>query len=326
MKKNFDRRWTAGFALIAALAAPPAGHAQTWPGTKPISIVMGYGPGSGADVEARLFAPFLQSALGVPVIVEGKPGAGGIIGTEYVAKAAPDGHTFLLSTGGIATFKILNKQLSFDPIADLDPVTCLNETASLLVTNKDVPAKDLREFVAYVKANPGKVNYASAGRNTILLVMESLKLMANIQMTEIAYKGQGDYLTALSRNEVQLAMASPSGAKAMIDEGRLKPLVALGEQRISILPGVATAAQQDFPALRGGGWYGILAPRGTPKAIVDRIAAEGRKFAQSAPQQERAQKGGFSWVASTPEQFRRQIAEDVKFYSDVAKRANIQPE
>jgi tripartite-type tricarboxylate transporter receptor subunit TctC len=301
-------------------------QAPAWP-AKSIHMVMGYGAGSGADVEARLFSTHLSAALGVPVIVDGRPGAGGIIGAEHAAKQPPDGYTLFLSTAGITTFSILNKDLKFDPQRDFDPVTQLNDTSSgLLVASKDVPAKNLVEFVAYAKANPGKVNYASAGRNTILLVMESLKQMANMQMTEVPYAGQGAYLTALARNDVQLAQAAPAAAKPLIDAGQIKAIVTLGSQRLAFLPDVPTSTEQGFPALRSSGWYGVLAPRGVPANIADRIAAEAKKFAATPAQQERAQKGGFAWVASTPAQFRDAIATETRFWAEVAKRANIKPE
>jgi tripartite-type tricarboxylate transporter receptor subunit TctC len=316
-------------ALLGAffwLPSPVNAQAPAWP-AKTIYMVMGYGAGSGADVEARLFAPFLSSALGVPVIVDGRPGAGGIIGAEHAAKQPPDGYTLFLSTAGITTFSALNKDLKFDPQRDFDPVTQLNDTSSgLLVASKEVPAKNLVEFVAYAKANPGKVNYASAGRNTILLVMESLKQMANVQMTEVPYAGQGAYLTALARNDVQLAMASPSAAKPLIDAGQFKAVVTLGPQRLAILPDTPTAIEMGYPGLRSSGWYGVLAPHGTPAAIQERVAAEAKKFAATPAQQDRAQKGGFTWVASTPAQFRDAIATETKFWADVAKRAGIKPE
>jgi tripartite-type tricarboxylate transporter receptor subunit TctC len=322
MKTTLQRIFVSGLAA----ALPSLAAAQAWP-AKSINLVMGYGAGSGTDLEARQFAPHLSAALGVPVIVDGRPGAGGIIGAEYAAKQAPDGYTLFLSPAGITTFSILNKDLKFDPQKDFDAVTQLNETgAGLLVTSKDMPVKNLVEFVAYAKANPGKVNYASAGRNTILLLMEAFKQVASIQMTEVPYAGQGAYLTALARNDVQLAQASVQGAKPMLDAGQIKALAVVSASRTAVLPDVATTAEQGYPTIKGSGWYGIFAPRGTPAPIAERVAAEAKKFAATPAQVERAQKGAFNWVASTPAQFRDAVATETKFWADMARKANIKPE
>jgi tripartite-type tricarboxylate transporter receptor subunit TctC len=313
------------FALAAAaLGAAPA-RAQAWP-SKPVRIIIGYGPGSGADIEARFLSSYLNDAWNNSVIVESRPGASTVIGTDYVAKSAPDGYTVLLSTGGIATYQSLIKNVPVDPLKDLDPVSILNDASPMLLVSNSIPAKTLPEFIAYAKANPGKLNYASAGRNTILLMIESLKQASGIQMTEVPYAGQALYITALLRGDVQLIMASSQAAKPLVDDGRAKVITAFGQARVPNMPNVPTLGEQGYPNLRGSGWYGVLMPHGTPADIVNKFAAEIPKFAATPASKDRAVKGGFVWVASTPAQFREQLIQDVKFWGDIAAKANIKPE
>lgn len=312
-------------ALSLALPLQAGAQAQAWP-NKPVRIVIGYGPGSGADIEARFLANYLEGVWKQPWLVEARPGAGSIIGADVVAKSAPDGYTYFMSTAAPTTFPALIKNIPFDLLRDFDPVSNLNDTSPVLLTNVNIPAKNLQEFVAYAKANAGKLNYGSAGRNSILLMVESLKLAAGIQMAEIPYNGQANYLTALIRNDVQLVMASSSAAKPLIDSNQVKVLAAFGQQRVSILPDLPTVVEQGFPTLRGGGWYGVLAPHGTPKDIVDKLAAEMPRFAATPQQKDRAQKGGFTWITSTPAQFREQLTNEIKFWNDIAQKANIKPE
>jgi len=313
-------------ALLGACAlATTAASAQAWP-SKPIRLIIGYGPGSGADIEARFLANYLGEAWNNPVVVEAKPGASTVIGTEYVARSAPDGYTFLVSTAAITTYASLIKNVPIDPIKDLDPVSELNDASPMLLVNNNVPVHTLPEFVAYAKANAGKLNYASAGRNTVLLMIESFKQAAGIQMTEVPYAGQGAYVTAFLRNDVQLIMASAQAAKPLVDDGRAKAIAAYGTSRSTNMPSIPTVGEQGYPMLRGGGWYGVLAPHGTPRDIIDKFAAEMPKFAATPSSKDRAAKGGFVWVASSPAQFRDQIAQDVKFWGDIANKSNIKPE
>jgi tripartite-type tricarboxylate transporter receptor subunit TctC len=317
---------TLTLAALAVAAPLQAGaQAQAWP-TKPVRIVIGYGPGSGADIEARFVGNYLEQTYKQAFLIEAKPGAGTIIGTDYVAKSAPDGYTLFMSTAAPTTFPALMKSIPFDLLRDFDPISNLNDTSPVLLANKDIPVKNLVEFVAYAKANQGKLNYGSAGRNSILLMVESLKLAAGIQMAEIPYNGQAAYLTALIRNDVQLVMASASAAKPLVDSGQVKVLAAFGSQRVPNMPDVSTVGEQGFPTLRGGGWYGLLAPHGTPREIVDKIAAEMPRYAATPAQKERAVKGGFTWITSTPAQFREQLTNEIKFWSDIAQKANIKPE
>ena len=312
-------------ALSLAIPLKSIAQAQAWP-TKPVRIVIGYAPGSGADIEARFVSNYLEQTYKQPFLVEAKPGAGSIIGADVVAKSAPDGYTIFMSTAAPTTFPALVKSIPFDLMRDFDPISNLNDTAPVLLTNINVPAKNLSEFVAYVKANPGKINYGSAGRNSILLMLESLKLAAGIQMAEIPYNGQANYLTALIRNDVQLVMASSSAAKPLIDSNQVKVLAAFGQTRVANMPDLSTVGEQGYPTLRGVGWYGLLAPHGTPREIVDKIAAEMPRYAATPAQKDRAAKGGFTWITSTPAQFREQLTNEIKFWSDIAQKANIKPE
>ncbi len=312
-------------AAATSLLATPA-QAQTFP-SKPIRMLVSFGAGGFSDIEARRTAEGLQKALNNnPVIIENRPGAGGMIAADATYKSDPDGHTLLFVGASISTLKTLSKNLAFDPLTELAPVSMTIETVSLMAGNPTLPAKNLREFVAHAKANAGKLNYASAGRNSTMLIFEALKYQAGISMTEIPFPGEAQYLLALMRNDVQIATLSLATATPQVTAGAIRPLVVLGDKRWPSLPDVPSAAEMGFPNLPSISWYGVMAPGATPKPIVEKISLEIRNYLNSAETRERAGKAGFHIIASTPDEYRTKLQRAVATWQEIAKAANIKPE
>jgi tripartite-type tricarboxylate transporter receptor subunit TctC len=312
------------FAGLAAIAVQAPAQAQDYP-SKPIKIIVAYGPGAGVDTEARALGKYLEAQMKQPVLIENRPGGGTIIGTEAAARSAPDGYTLFFTTGSLATMPVLYKSLPFDPVKDFEPISIVTSFASTLVTNKQVGAKTMAEFTAWAKANKGKVNYASTGKGVIMMGIEAYKAEAGIEITEVPYKGgQGDYVKALLANEVQLIMAAYSGVKQFVERGDLHVLGAISERRYPQAPEIATMQEQGLKTVTASSWNGILAPAGTPKAIVDKLAAAIADYVKTPELQERAQKTIFLPVGSTPAAFKAIIERDVGLWRNVARTINLQ--
>jgi tripartite-type tricarboxylate transporter receptor subunit TctC len=315
------KAWSAaGAALLLSFAA----QAQEFP-TKPVTIVVAFAAG-GPFENIRPLAQFFEKAWGRPVLVENRPGAGGAVGAEYVAKAAPDGHTLLYGFAGLTAFRALVKDLRFDPLKDFAPISTYMELAGGLTTNPQVPAKSIDEFVSYAKTNPGKLNYGSIGRNTTYLVIEAFARAAGIRMTEIQYSGTAQATTGLLRNDVQMIQATFNAAlRGQTDGSVLRPLVVVAARRAKLFPDIPTAAEKGFDLPRNG-WTGLLAPAATAKPVVDRIAAEVARFAASVEGQKYAADQGTDLASSTPEQLRQLMESQQKLWLDTAAAVGLQPQ
>jgi len=311
-------------ALAWVAAWPAAVQAQDYP-ARQVTIVSSIGTGSPTDLECRALADFLKTAFKQPVIVEPRPGAGGALAAGYVAHAAPDGHILFCSGPGITTFKVLIKDLSFDPLKDLAPVSQMSDFVGLYLTNSQSPFKSMDELIAYARANPGKVAYASAGRNSIVMSIEAIKRITGAQMTEIPYPGTPQFLLALLRNDVQLVQAPVSAVKGQVDSGALRPLLVNGYRRAVLYPNLPTLGDKgwDLPL---GTWTGLFAPAATPKAVVDRLAGEVARYAVSPESKKREAEGSIVFVGSTPEQFRQQVESDARRWADIAASMGWKPE
>jgi tripartite-type tricarboxylate transporter receptor subunit TctC len=303
-----------------------AAFGQQFP-ARQITILGQFGPASPPEVEARLMAPFLASLWGQAVVVESKPGAGGLIAVEQVIKAPADGYTLLSGAAAIATYTLLVKDMRFDPIRDLEPVSIYAEYPGGFVTNTQVPARTIEEFVAYAKTNAGKLNYASVGRSTTVFTVELLKALTGMQLTEIPHKTAADFQTSLLRNETQLLNTSFSEqTRAQIAGGLpMRPLLTIGEQRSSVFPDVPTTREKGWYIPRNG-WYALFAPKGTPKPVLDQLAAGVARYTQSAEAQKRAKDLGVLIRSTTPDELRQLIDRDSKAWSDIAQQRGIKPE
>ena len=270
------KSWFAA-ALLSAVSLGAA--AQTWP-AKPVHILVAYAAGGSTDVVARVFAPYYQRAWGQPVIIDNRPGAGGQIGAEAVAKSPPDGFLLLMtSAGGQAAGPALYRKLNYDPVKDLVGVAPMGGAPNIFVVNPAVAATSFRDFIALARQNPGKLNYGSTGVGSgPQLAFEMLKSAAGIDVVHVPYKGDGPLHPALIANEVQAAIISPQLALAQVKAGKLRALATTGSSRYSALPDLPTIAEQGFPGVEYAPWVGLFAPAATPREIVNRVNAETAKI------------------------------------------------
>ena len=260
-------------ALAAAgtLALGGAAHAQSWP-AKPVRLVVPFPAGGATDVISRALGQRLAAELGQTFVIDNKPGAASAIGAELVARAAPDGYTLLMATSSsLVNNRFLDKKLSYDPEGfELISLVCV--TPLVLVANKELPGDNLASIVQYAKANPGKVNYASYGAGTIShLATALIALRSGVEMSHIPYKGASEALPALMGGHVSLYTDTIVSSVGLIKDGRIKPIGVTTARRTSILPNVPTIAEQGLPGFDMVPWYGVVAPRGTPPEVVDRL-------------------------------------------------------
>lgn len=283
---------------MAAQAQAPA-----WP-TKPVRLVVGFPPGGIVDTVARQLQPRLQAALGQTVIVDNRSGAGGTLAGAEVARAAPDGHTLLMVFDSYATYPLVYPKLSFDIAKDLQPVTQVASNPLVLVVNPKVEAKDFVRFVGLLKAQPGRLNYASVGPGSSNhLTAEYFKAVSGTFVTHIPYRGGGPAQQDLLGGQVEMMFLSAVLAQPHVNAGRLRALAQTGAQRVAAYADVPTVAESGYPGFEVNSWVGLLAPAGTPRAVVDRLQAEVRKVVTEPAFQQRLREQGLTGIANTPEQF-----------------------
>jgi tripartite-type tricarboxylate transporter receptor subunit TctC len=312
-------------AISAASIAAPAAFAQAaWP-SKPIRFVVPFAPGGTSEVVARSVAVELTKQLGVSVYVENKPGGAGVVAMQDVAKSAPDGHTLILThVGTLAVNPYMLESQLYDVNKDFAPVTLLAKVPNVFVIHPDVPAKDFKEFVAYAKANPGKLNYGSAGNASAgHLAMEYLKLVTGMFMTHIPYRGTGPQLTDLLAGRTQASSAGMPALGAHIRAGKLRAIAVGTQKRIPAMPDVPTVAEMGYKDFETSQWYGIHVPAGTPPEIIKRLQEESQKALASSGVTARfatdnAVAGGYSSAEYT-----KFIAGEQKIWKDIVKRAQI---
>jgi len=314
-------------AVAVIAAAAPAKAAEPWP-TRPIKFLVGYPPGGGADVIARLFSDRLARILGVSVIVENRPGASGTLAAQTVARADPDGYT--LSVAAISEISIapaIFKALPYDPVKDFQPVVVFAKWSQLLVTSPDVPANTLQEFIAYAKANPGKLTFSSFGTNTLNHVAgERFKLAAGIDALHVPFRGSGPSLTALMANQVQFTFDSPAPTLSLIAGGKIKAIAIAGRERAPSAPTIPTMAESGLPNFYVDSWIGLLAPPATPREIVDKLNAAALQAIKEPELQEMLAKTNVQAGGGTPEEFAQRIREEIADYRAVAPKIGIQPQ
>lgn len=306
-------------ATLLALAAAVA-SAQTYP-SKPIRIVVPFPPGGATDILARDVAQKLTEAWGQQVIVDNRPGAGGNIGSELVAKAAPDGYTLEMGTVGTHAINAsLYAKMPYDHVKDFVPVILVAAVPNVLEVNPAVPVDSVAELIAYAKANPGKLNFASSGNGTsIHLSGEQFKVMAGVKMTHVPYKGSAPALQDLLGGQVQLMFDNLPPSLPHIRAGKLRALAVTSATRAPALPDVPTVAEAGLPGFEASSWFGLLAPAGTPPAIVAKINAEVAKWIASPEAKEKLAKQGANAAGGTPEDFARHIAAETEKWAKVVK-------
>lgn len=319
----------AAFAALALVTPPPVAAATAagdYP-SRPIRLITG-SPGSTADITARFIGVKLSERWGQTFVIDNRAGAGGIIGAEIAARAAPDGYT--LFNGHIGTHaspQFLFKRLAYDPVRDFVPVTQLTVSGIAVVVNASVPAKDLREFVALARARKGSLNYGSAGGGTSSqLTGELFNQMTGAGLTHVPYKGAGFALTGVVVGEVQAAFLSTSTAAAQVRAGKLRALAVLSAQRFGATADIPTAAEQGFPGIDSSVWFGLFAPAGTPRSIVQRISVEVGETMRLPEARALLMAQGAEPAPSTPEAFAAFLKSEIAKWSKVIKAAGIQPE
>ena len=325
---NRPRRLTSIAATLFLLSslAPFAARAQTvaYP-AKPIRIVMPYAPGGGSDIITRLVADRIGSKLGQVVIVDSKPGASGIIGSDLVAKAAPDGYTLLMSNSSITSNPWLHK-LPFDTQRDLIPITMMARAPNVLVVNPSVPAQNVKELIAFAKANPGKLSIGTSGPGQgSHLASELLKQMAQIDPIIVQYKGTGASLTDLLSGHVMASFGTLPGLLPQIKAGKLRAIGIASLQRSPLLPDVAAIAET-LPGFEIENWFGIFAPAGTAKPIVDRLYREIAAAVNEPTFRQRVVADGYSSGGMPPERFTEIVQTDLLRWQKIIKDANIKVE
>ncbi|MGG5807669.1 tripartite tricarboxylate transporter substrate binding protein [Falsiroseomonas sp. CW058] len=318
-------RLIAAGAATAGLAAPALAQPR-WP-DRPIRIVVPYPPGGSTDPVARLLAQDLQARLGQPVVVENRAGAAGSIGTEAVARAAPDGTTFLFHTSVLATEPSFKQNLPYNVLTDLAPVSLAVTGPYLLVVNPTLPARDVGELIAFARANPGRVNFGSAGTGSSgHLIGELFALRAGAQMVHVPYRGGGPSVTALMQNEIQFIFDTIPGSRGLVEEGRLRALAVTGRERAPLLPRVPTIGESGLPDFANEFWLGLLAPARLPAEIGARMSAAVAEAVAEPALRDRLLALGMVPRALPPEAFAAVLRADIAEWRDVITRANIRAE
>lgn len=299
------RTLMAGIASAAFPAARAQGDGAADYPNRPIRMVVAFTPGGGTDIVGRLASKGISDMLGQPVVVDNRPGAGGNIGTEFVARAAPDGYT--LVTGGTGSHAInssLYPKLSFDPIADFSPISLVASTPYLMVVNNSLPVKTLQEFIQYAKAPPRQINMASSSNGGMPhLSGELFKMMTGVKMTHIPYKGTGSIFTDLIAGEVQVLFGDIMATIPHVRSGRLRALGVTSTTRSPILPDVPTISEAGVPGYDSVGWFGVFAPANTPRPIINKLHAALVKYTSLPDVRERFAGLGADVIANTPQQF-----------------------
>jgi tripartite-type tricarboxylate transporter receptor subunit TctC len=328
MTTSMGRRRFVGGAcrLTGAIALPALGQAPARYPSRPITLVVPFAPGGSVDQAGRAVADRLSKVLGQPVLVENKAGAGGAIGSAYVAKAPPDGHTLIVASQSTHVVNpAVSASLPYDAVNDFAPITLIDRLANVLLVNPALPVKNFAEFLKYVKANPGKLNYASSGKGSVAhLSMELLKAKLGVFITHIPYRGAGPALNDLLGGQVHMTWNNLSSNLSMIEDGRLRALAAASPIRVPQLPGVPTFEELKLPDLNLTSWSGLAAPARTPEPIVAQLYEAMRTVLRDPQTQEAWRKRGAMVPENVkPAEYRQEIQQRIQFYRGIAKAHNI---
>ena len=314
--------WRGAFAAAVMALLPAAAMAQAWP-TKPVKIVVPFAAGGATDVVARLLAQKLTEAWGQSVIVEDRVGAGGNIGADVVAKSAPDGYTLLMHSGALVTNQFVYPNSPFDAIKDFAPITNVARGPQVIAVNVDLPVKNLKELIEYAKAKPRGINFGSAGIGSQThLVAENLAYAAGVDFTHVPYKGESAALTDLMGGQIQLVAANLGGAVTLIQQNKVRALAVTSRERNPVLPDVPPASES-LPGFESSGWFGLLAPAGTPKDIVEKVYRDTAKILQSDEFKAKLGQQGMAPVANTPAEFAGAIREESVRWGKIIKERGI---
>ncbi len=318
-----------GVVLVAGAIlslAPACAGAQHYP-SRPVRFIVPFPPGGGNDIVGRVIALRLAEALGQPVIVDNRGGAGGTLGTDITAKSPADGYTLLINNISLAVNATLFAKLPYDTLKDLAPVTLVGRQPNLLVVHPSVAAQSIRELLALAKARPRQLNYGSGGVGTAShLATELLKLMAHVELVHVPYKGLGPALTDLMGGQVQLIISTMASALPQVKAGKLRPLAVTTAKRSPFFPEVPTMDEAGVRGYEFNTWYGMLVPAGTPRPIVERLNRETAQLLDSAAIKEQFATQGIEAAPTSPEQFGAYLRTEVEKWGKVVKASGATPE
>ncbi len=308
--------------LVALTLLVSIASAESWP-TKPIKIILGFPPGGATDILSRDFAAKLSEELKQPVLIENKPGAGGTIGADIAAKAPPDGYTLTIGTTSNHAIAVsLYKKLPYDPIKDFAPITMLAVSQNVVVINPLVPANNIRELVAYAKANPGKLNFGSSGNGTIShLTGEMFNTLNGTQITHIPYKGSAFVFPDLLSGQISVMYDSTISIGSLVKSGKVKALAVTGAKRSALMPDLPTVAESGYRDFESTNWFGFFAPAATPKDILAKLNAAAVKVLAAPDLQARFALQGAEVVANKPAEALAMVKADIVKWAEVAKKS-----
>ena len=317
------RTWARFAVSLVALAFPALVAAQPWP-SRPVKIVVPFAAGGATDVVARLLAQKLSDVWGQTVVVDNRAGAGGNIGADVVAKSPADGYTLLMTSGSIVTANpFMYKSLTYDPAKDLVAITNVATGPQVIAVGPGVEQKDLKSFIDYAKANPKKVNFGSAGVGTQThLAAENFAYSAGIDITHVPYKGESQAITDLMGGQIQMATPNLGAAIGFIKEGKLRALAVTSRERNPQLPDVPSASEV-IPGFENAGWFGLVAPAGTPREVIDKIQRDSAKVLQAEEFKATLAKQGMAPVGNTPADFSAAIREESGRWAKVIKERGL---
>ena len=313
-------RWTAAMLLLLGSSLALAQYPN-----RPITIVVPFPAGTASDLVTRIVAAEMATSMGQSVLVQNRPGGNSAIGAAAVASAAPDGYTLLLATAGTVALPSLVKSLPYDTLKDLVPISFVSRFVLFAYVHTDLPIKTIPELIDYARANPGKLNYATGNPVGIVASAQLLALAGKPDMVHVPYKGEPAAVVDLSTNRVQWMFSSPSSAENFVKSGKLRVLATNLPQRSPYAPDVPSVNEY-FPKFSVTAWAGLMAPRGTPKDIVDRLAREVNAALNKPQTKEKLDRLQYVGVGSTPEEFSQFFRDQVGIYSNLLKEAGVQPE
>jgi tripartite-type tricarboxylate transporter receptor subunit TctC len=312
--------------FVASLLVAAAAAAQSYP-TRPVRVIVPWPPGQATDIAARVVAEKLQSSLGQPFVVENRPGAGGAIGTDAVAKGTPDGYTLLAASAGPISIMPNLQKTPYDPVKDFAPVSLIALVPFVLVAHPSFPASDLKEFIANVRANPGKYSFSSSGTAASAYMITALfNSMAGIEAQHVPYKGTAPAITDIIGGQITYTVETVAATLGHVKAGRLKAYGVSFARRSSAMPDVPTIAEAGLPGYDIGAWIGYTAPVGTPREALNRLAAEMQKIAQAPDIKERYLTLGLDPISSTPDEMAVFLRQQQERYGSIIKSQGIKIE
>jgi tripartite-type tricarboxylate transporter receptor subunit TctC len=309
-------------SLVGGAPAQAQSPTEKYP-DRPIKLVVGYAPGGGNDIAARLIAKELTEILGQSIVVENRPGAGTNIGASYVARSAPDGYTLSLSSTALAVNVSLYPKLDYDPVKDFAPVAIFAKAPNLLIVSNKLPVSSVKELVAYAKKNPGKLNFSSAGSgSTQQLAAELFKTKAGITAMHVPYKGSAPSLNAVIGGEADFTFVNIPSSKQLVDSGQVKALAITADKRFPAVPNIPTMEEAGIPGMDVATWYSILAPAGTPPAIINKLNAAVNQAVERPAFRKVLEDMGTAPMTATPEYFQKFLAEEIVRWREIVRQSN----